>query len=139
MTRTQYPIVSEPTILQTVQDMIRLREEEDIPDFTNQTGRLSRGDVFSTMADTTSASLTLATTTFHMDADATGGVITITLEPSPANGQTHSVAKTDASGNAVTVDGNGNNINGASTSSLASQYSTEQYIFVAGNSEWRKI
>jgi len=140
VTRTPYRLLTlDEDVVEVLQHILQLREEEDIPDFTNITSRLTRGDIFSTMADTTTASIILATTTYHMDVDATSGVITVTLEPSPVDGQTHSVAKTDAGGNAVTVSGNGKNINGSATSSLASQYDTEQYIFIADNDEWRII
>lgn len=68
--------------------------------------------------------------------DATGGPITVTL---PAllgmDGRLYSVKKTDASANAVTVDGNSSDtIDGAATSSLASQY--DSITVVAGPTEW---
>lgn len=57
-------------------------------------------------------------------ADATAGAITINLVAvSSAAGKTLTVVKTDASGNAVTLDGNASEtINGATTHALAAQY-----------------
>jgi len=60
--------------------------------------------------------------TFHVDVDATGGVVTVDLPTSPISNRIYSIAKADNSGNAVTVDGNGKNINGSATISLGSQY-----------------
>jgi hypothetical protein len=64
--------------------------------------------------------------------NATGGAFTVTL-PAVAgvSGKKLTIKKTDASGNAVTVDGNGaETIDGAATASLASQY---KYISVISN------
>ena len=57
---------------------------------------------------------------------ASGGAVTITLPPASGNsGVVFSVKKTDASVNAVTVDGNGaETIDGAATYALTAQYQT---------------
>ena len=54
-------------------------------------------------------------------ADATGGAIVVTL-PSPENPIMYNVKKTDASANAVTLDGGTNNIDGATTIAITTQY-----------------
>lgn len=55
-------------------------------------------------------------------ADATGGAITVNL-PDAVVGDTYRVVKTDASGNAVTLDASGSGtINGATTRALSSQW-----------------
>ena len=61
--------------------------------------------------------------------DASGGAFTLSLpNPAKAIGVPFRVIKTDAGGNAVTVDVDGGaNINGSTTDSLASQYSAATY------------
>lgn len=74
-----------------------------------------------------------------IDVDATSGAVTVTLDPSPIDGQQHTICKSDASGNAVTVDGDTYNINGAATDSLGSQYLSKTYRFIGGSGEWRIV
>ncbi len=62
--------------------------------------------------------------------DATGGATTINLPASPTSGKCFIVKKTDASANAVTVNGNGNNIDGAATQALAAQWNS---FMIQGN------
>jgi hypothetical protein len=69
-------------------------------------------------------------------ADATSGAITVNL-PAAASypNQTYTVVKTDASGNAVTLDGNASEtINGATTHALASQYN--RVSIVSNGTAW---
>ena len=68
--------------------------------------------------------------------DATGGAFTVTLYAVSGNaGRILELAKTDASGNAVTVDGAGSEkINNATTQSLASRYSSTRILCTG--SEW---
>lgn len=73
----------------------------------------------------------------YIDADATSGAVTVTLHPTPLDGQTHYVAKNDATGNAVTLAGNGHNINGSATLALSSQYDTACVVYMGGAGEWR--
>ena len=120
-----------------IKNIISLRDEEDIPEINTLQRRTTSGDIFSTQSESITASKTIGENNFHIDADATGGVVTVTFEASPRLGQLHSVSKSDASGNAVTVNGNGKNINGSATDSLASQYSTGLYIYTGV--EWRII
>lgn len=142
MTRTPYRILrdlNEEELLDVLQHILQLREEEDIPDFALLENRVNRGNIFSNMAVAVTASATIGQNTFHVDVDATGGARTVTFESEPFNGQMHSVAKTDASGNAVTVSGNTKNINGSATDSLVAQYDQAIYIFVSASDEWRII
>lgn len=71
-------------------------------------------------------------------ADATTAPVTVTLpDAATSNGRQITVKKTDASGNAVTVDGDGANIDGSGTYSLAAQ---NDYVTVLCDSiEWRVI
>lgn len=71
--------------------------------------------------------------------DATSGAVTITLPALSGNlGRWIIVKKIDASGNAVTLDGNASeNIDGATTKVLAAQYA--HTTIVAGASEWHVI
>lgn len=66
--------------------------------------------------------------------DATAGAVTIYLPEQPVGNRRRRVIKTDSSANAVTVDGNGNSINGASTQSLAAQY--DSITVEATGTEW---
>lgn len=74
----------------------------------------------------TLASFTLrdTDTTNSVQADATAAAVTVYLPVSPTGNRRRTVTKTDASGNAVTVNGNGSLINGAATYVLAAQYNT---------------
>ena len=142
MTRTPYRILrefNEDELMDVLQHILQLREEEDIPDFTLLENRMNRGNTFSNMTVAVVASSTIGQNTFHVDVDATGGVRAVTFESDPLDGQMHSVAKTDASGNAVTVDGDTKDINGSATDSLTAQYDQATYIFVAASDEWRII
>lgn len=56
--------------------------------------------------------------------NATSAAVTVYLPASPTGNRRRTVTKTDASGNAVTVNGNGSLINGAATYVLAAQYDT---------------
>ena len=61
--------------------------------------------------------------------DATAGATTIALPPVPTTGDRIVVFKTDASVNAVTINRNGNNINGAAVDgALAAQNDTDTYF-----------
>lgn len=73
-----------------------------------------------------------------IDCDTSGGNVTVYLDPSPIDGQTHVVTKSTA-GNQVTVDGNGHDINGSATHSMSGHYKTHSYRFLGGIEEWRII
>lgn len=66
--------------------------------------------------------------------DATAGALTVYLPDQPVGGRRRTIMKSDASANAVTVDGNGNNINGAGTSALAAQY--DSITVEADGTQW---
>lgn len=70
------------------------------------------------------ASGTVLVTDYLILANATGGAITVTLPEAAENqGRVLVVKKTDASVNAVTLDGNGSEtIDGAATKALSAQY-----------------
>jgi hypothetical protein len=57
-----------------------------------------------------------------LQVNAASSAITVYLPSQPVGSQRRTVIKTDSSGNVVTVDGNGYNINGSTTASLAGQY-----------------
>lgn len=57
-----------------------------------------------------------------LQVDATSAALTITLPDQPNGSRRRRVIKTDSSANTVTLDGNGNTINGATTYVLAAQY-----------------
>lgn len=91
--------------------------------------------VFSTVIEKTAA-YTLTLSDSICVVDATGGAVTITL-PTAASAinRCFYIKKIDASGNAVTVDGDGSEtIDGATTASLASQYDSVQVV--SDGTEW---
>ena len=65
--------------------------------------------------------------------DATISSLTVTLPSSPANGEIVTIKKTDSTGNTVTVDGNGYNVDGQSTHIISTQY---DFIKILYNTEW---
>lgn len=75
----------------------------------------------------------------YNDIDATSGVITVDLNASPTDGDTHYFTKSDISVNAITVDGNGKNINGSTSLSLTSQYDTMMLVYLGNAGEWRRF
>lgn len=66
-------------------------------------------------------------------ADASGGAITVTL-PSPQADAIVSVKKIDSSGNAVTIDGAGANIDGSASIQITTQY--DSYTLVSDGTNW---
>lgn len=72
------------------------------------------------------AAYTLTSTDDGLTCDASGGAFTVTLPPSSGiAGKEYTIFKSDASANAVTVDGNASEtINGAATFILANQYAS---------------
>lgn len=83
-----------------------------------------------------SASTSATVSDDYVLADATGGVITVTLPAVSGNvGVVLTVKKLDASGNAVTIDGNASEtIDGVTTKSLTTQY--QSYTIVCDGVEW---
>jgi hypothetical protein len=70
-----------------------------------------------------SAAYTVEPEVFWVRVDASGGAVTVTLPPVGVTGRPIGIMKSDASANAVTVDGSGSEtIEGAATQSLPSQY-----------------
>lgn len=74
--------------------------------------------------------------------DATSGAITVTLpavaDADPTAGRVVTVKKTDASGNAVTLDADGSEtIDGATTKALSSQY--DSVTIVSDGTSWHII
>lgn len=85
-----------------------------------------------------SSSVSIGPFDYHIEADATGGAITITLPADQTIGcRELVVSKKDSSGNAVTISGNGKNINGSATASAATQYSFKRMHYLPTAGEWR--
>lgn len=72
------------------------------------------------------------------DVSGAGGGFTITLPASPYDGMTFHFSEVKGSSNALTVDGNGKNINGASTLSMAVAYQQRKirYSSATGVGQW---
>lgn len=84
-----------------------------------------------------SAAATLSANADVVDVDATSGAVTVTLPATPTTGDQYTVRKLDASGNAVTIAGNGKNLNGAASRSLSSQYDAETIVY--NGTEWAVV
>lgn len=133
----EYPFPEKDAdILMTVQRMAEMRRD-DISEIEElqRNGGYERG--FSKKPLGVTAAETVGAGYFFVDANASGGAFTVTLEAAPIDGQMHAIAKADASGNAVTVSGNGKNINGASTQVLSAQYDAITIIYSGSADEWR--
>jgi hypothetical protein len=68
-------------------------------------------------------------TDVHIKADAVGGAFQINLPATPFIGQAVDISKTDMSINHVTVSGNGNNIHGAASFLLTTQYQSVTFVW----------
>lgn len=92
-------------------------------DAQNDIKTLENGTVNTTVRAIT-ATGAVADTDYLILANATSGAITVTLPAAASSeGRVLVVKKTDASGNAVTLDGTGSEtIDGATTQALAAQY-----------------
>lgn len=66
---------------------------------------------------------------FVITCDATSGDVSIVLPLSPQVGQNYIIKRTDSSGNGVTVDGNGANIDDLSSQDLSAQYDFIRVVF----------
>ena len=104
----------------------------DIPSYVNTELAASR---FRTNAHYSSAD-TLAKNCDTAICDATTAAFSLNLPATPADGDTYTVKKADSSVNAVTVDGNGNNIEGGGTHALSSQYDSVTVTWDATDSLW---
>ena len=81
---------------------------------------------------------TIGRSNIYNDVDASSGNITISLDPDPIDGQTYYIAKSDATGNTVTVSGNGKTINGGASLVLAARYDTIMIVYMGNADEWRR-
>ena len=90
-------------------------------------------------SSTKTANYTTVSTDQRIYVDSSGGNFTITLDASPTTNKEIEIidATGDCSVNAVTVDGNGNNIIGSATQSLNSAYNS--YKFVYNGTQWNVI
>lgn len=100
-----------------------------------------RADGFATATTEKTADYTATLDDGTIEVDASGAARTITLFAASGNaGKIIVVKKTDSSANAVTVDGNASEtIDGATTISLASQYSTAILQVNAAGTGWNTI
>lgn len=71
---------------------------------------------------TKSGAYTLTGTDATILCDATAAPFTVTLPAAPVTGQMYNIKKIDSSSNAVTISGNGKNIDGAASVALAAQW-----------------
>lgn len=62
-------------------------------------------------------------------ADATSGAFALTLPASPATGESYFIKKIDSSANAVTINGNTKNIDGAASTTLPAQWNAIELVY----------
>lgn len=135
----KYPkiaLIGTEDIKKVLQRVVELRDQDVIQ--INEMNRLNSyqsGFYRSTLTKTADYAIGLNDLT--VDFNATTGNITATLLASPTDGETHKLSKLDSSGNTVTINGNGLNINGSSTLVLTSQYSDVEITYIGGSGEWR--
>ena len=78
-----------------------------------------------------------ATTTDHtLLGDTTGGAFSITLPASPVDGQVYVFKKIDSSSNTLTVDGNGNNIDGSATLGISARWTSYMIQYSSSEDAW---
>ena len=120
-----------------IQRIIEIRDD-DIAQLNNLVENASYNVGFSKQTNDFTTNGSIGKVNLYNDIDATLGAITITLEQFPIDGQTHYIAKSDVSGNVVTVAGNGNNINGSASLPLNSQYDKMMIVYMGKSEEWRR-
>lgn len=111
---------------------------EDVTEFNALASLRGYQNGFAHSTTPISASYSAGRGDLYIDVDATSAGVTVTLDSDPLDGQTHHVFKLDSSGNAVTVSGNGKNINGSATASTTTQYGGLHLVFMGDAGEWRK-
>jgi hypothetical protein len=97
-----------------------------------QAAMTQSGDVLPIV--TKSAAYTVGPNDYSILVDASGGAVVITLPASPVTGQSYNVKKIDASGNSVTISGNGKVIDGAATLSVPGQW--QSYYIQYNGTSW---
>lgn len=117
--------------LELVRERLRLNE-----------GNRWRTDPPRSVITVTSITLDLDDRMAFVDDDTAGAAVTVFLHDDPVDGQTHTIKKLGTTGT-ITIDGqntagsgNGFQIDGADTQSLASQYDVQTVLFDAEKSEW---
>jgi len=84
-----------------------------------------------------SASTTVGKFDYHIEGDTTAGSITITLPNDEKIGCREIVISKKVSAHQITVDGNGNNINGSATHNITAHYSCHGFHYLPTAGEWR--
>lgn len=105
-----------------------------LTEIQREINRAADGYIFPATSQTSAYTMTLNDSVILVDA--TSGAVTVTLKPArECEGKRVTIKKTDASANAVTIDGDGSEtIDGAATKSLATQY--KAYELVSYNGAW---
>ncbi len=85
---------------------------------------------------TKTANYTLTDNDVKCFADATSGAITITLPAFPYLRKEYEIVKFDSTSNAVTIDGNGSNINGSATQDLDIQFDSIRISYHDSAGAW---
>jgi len=130
----------ESSLLEDLRRVSQIRDD-DISAIQTMGERQTHYGPFFPATREVSASKAVGLRDYHLDVDATGGAITITL-PAPSQALKNRqlvITKADSSGNAVTISGNGANINGSSTASISSQYGVKRIHFLPTAGEWREV
>ncbi len=85
-------------------------------------------------------SATLTTAEYVVLVQTSGATQTVTLPASPVNGQAYKLKdKGNALTNNITVNGNGNNIDGASTATINTDYGALELVYSLSDVEWYSL
>ena len=73
---------------------------------------------------------------YTLRVDATSGALTVTLPLAPVHGQVFNTKKVDATSNAVTLSGNGKNIDGVASWTIGRQYDNIMVQYDSTSTTW---
>jgi len=115
--------------------MPSLFEDDAVPEFYDNVGGVrTRVPLRTSRIATKTGAYTITAADSIILADASGGAFTVTLPPAAVN-NVFTIKKVDASGNLVTIDGDGEEtIDGDLTVALSAQY--ESLTLVTDGSNW---
>lgn len=135
-----YPKILKDTLedaISVIKCMIKYRED-DVSQFNQNVALNSYQSGFRRQTVSMAANYAVGQDDLAVDATGGGAGITLTLSASPFDGQTHEFFKSDAGAGAITISGNGKNLNGSATASIAAQYGWMRVIYIGDAGEWRK-
>lgn len=125
-------------IVEVLRQIVAIRSQ-DLPILNNILSNASYEGGFKRSTLSITSSTAIGAEQYWVDVDTTGGAVTVTLPLTPVDGETHVISKKNAGANAITIDGNGKNVNGAASINFNTQYQGRLLSFVGAASEWRAL